>query len=87
MFCRLRIKTRTVALTGLKGVQRAKVNLHEGEAVVRSDTSRVTSTNLTESITEAVRKTAPLSLRLIGGILIVLLSIIGCSDVLIRVRY
>ncbi len=85
MFCRLRIKTGTVALTGLKGVQRAKVNLHEGEAVVRFDTSCTTSTNLTESITEgglgAVRKTAPLSLRLIGGILIVLLSITGCSDV------
>ena len=75
MFCRLRIKTGTVALTGLKGVQRAKVNLPEGEAVVRFYTSCTTSTNLTESLTEAgfgaVRKTAPLSLRLIGGILIV----------------
>ena len=63
MFCRLRIKIGTDALTGLKGVQRAKVNLHEGEAVVRFDTSCTTSTNLTESITEgglgAVRKTAP----------------------------
>ena len=30
MFCRLRIKTVTDALTGLKSVQRAKMNLHEG---------------------------------------------------------
>ena len=81
MFCQLRIKTRKDALTGFKGVQRANVNLHEDEAVIRSYTSHTTSTDLTEPITEAVRKTALLSLRLIGSILIVLLSITGCSDV------
>ena len=85
MFCRLRIKTVTDALTGLKSVQRAKMNLHEGKAAIRFGTSHTTSTNLTEPITAVdlgtVRKTAPLSLWVIGGILIILLSTIGCSDV------
>ncbi len=85
IFCQLRTKTGTDTLIRLKGVQRAKVNPHESESVVRFNTSHTTSTNLIQSITamgfETVRKTAPLSLRLIGGILIVLLGIIGCSDV------
>ena len=85
IFCRLRIKTVPDALTGLKSVYRAKANLHEGKAAIRFDTSRITSTDLTEPITEVgfgtARKTVPLSLSLIGGILIALLSITGCSDV------
>ena len=85
IFCRLRIKTVPDVLTGLKSVHRAKANLHEGKAVVRFDTSRTTSTNLIQSITAVgfgtARKTVPLSLSLIGGILIALLGIIGCSDV------
>ena len=84
MSCQHCVKTVTDALTALEGVQRAKVNLRKGEAVVHFDTSRLTTADLTEAITkagfEAVKKTEPLSLKSIGGILILLLSIIGCSD-------
>ncbi len=84
MCCQHCVKTVTDALTTLDGVQHVKVNLRKGEAVIRFDASRITDTNLTEVITEvgfeAVTKTEPLSLRLIGGILITLFSIVGCSD-------
>ena len=85
MSCQHCVKTVTEALTSLEGVQRVKVNLRKGEAVVHFDASRITDTNLAAAITEvgfeAVTKTEPLSLRLIGGILITLLSITGCSDI------
>ena len=72
-------------MTGLKGVQRAKMNQHIGEMVVSFDALSVPSATLTKTIMKisygAVRKTALLSLRLIGGILIILLSITGCADV------
>ncbi|MDE0682986.1 MAG: heavy metal-associated domain-containing protein, partial [Candidatus Poribacteria bacterium] len=75
----------TDVLTELEGVQRAKVNLRKGEAIVHFDASRTTISNLTEAITdagfEAVAKTTPLSLKSIGTILIVLFSLIGCTDV------
>ena len=84
MSCQHCVKTVTDALTTLDGVQHVKVNLRKGEAVIRFDASRIIDTNLTEVITEvgfeAVTKTEPLSLRLIGGILITLFSIVGCSD-------
>ena len=84
MSCQHCVKTVTDALTTLDGVQHVKVNLRKGEAVIRFDASRITDTNLTEVITEvgfeAVTKTEPLSLRLIGGILITLFSIASCSD-------
>ena len=85
MFCRFRIKTAANLLTGLKGVQRATVNRHASKMVASFDTLGVTSAVLTKTIMGisfgAVRKTAPLSLRLIGGILIILLGITGCADV------
>ena len=80
MSCQHCVKTVTEALTALEGVQRAKVNLRKGEAVVRFDASRITTINLIEAVTkagfEAVKKTEPLSLGLIGGILILLFSIV-----------
>lgn len=84
MFCQLCIKTVTDTLTGLKSVQRAKMKLHESKAAIRFGTSHITSTNLTEPTTIGLgtaRKNAPLALWVIGGILIVLLSTLGCSDV------
>ena len=85
MSCQHCVQTVTDALTALEGVQRAKVNLRKGEAVVHFDASRATTANLTEAITEAgfeaVAKTKPLSLKSIGAILIVLFSLIGCTDV------
>ena len=84
MSCQHCVKTVTDALTALEGVQRVKVNLRKGEAVVHYDASYITNTNLVAAITgvgfEAVTKIKPLSLRLIGGILITFLSITGCSD-------
>jgi copper ion binding protein len=53
MSCQHCVKTVTDALTELPGVQRAKVNLRKGEAVVHFDESRVSTTNLTEAITAA----------------------------------
>ena len=84
MSCQHCVKTVTDALTTLEGVQHVKVNLRKGEAIIRFDASCITDTLLAEAITkvgfEVVTKTIPLSLRLIGGILITLFSIIGCSD-------
>ena len=60
------------------------MNLRKGEAVVHFDASRITTVNLIEAVTkagfEAVKKTEPLSLGIISGILILLFSIVGCSD-------
>ncbi len=85
MSCQHCVKTVTDVLTELEGVQRAKVNLRKGEAIVHFDASRTTTSNLTEAITdagfEAVAKTTPLSLKSIGTTLIVLSSLIGCTDV------
>ena len=52
MSCQHCVKTVTDALTELEGVQRAKVNLRKGEAVVRFNELRVTSTDLRDAITE-----------------------------------
>lgn len=72
-------------MTEFEGIQRAVVNLHKGEAVVHFDPLRITAANLTKIVTkvgfEAMREIQTLSLALIGGILITLLSIVGCSDV------
>ena len=85
MSCQHCVKTVTDVLTELEGVQRAKVNLRKGEAIVHFDASRTTTANLTEAITEAgfeaVAKTKPVLLKLIGTIVVVLFSIIGCTDV------
>ena len=53
MSCQHCVQTVTDALTELPGVQRAKVNLRKGEAVVHFDDSRVNTANLTEAITAA----------------------------------
>lgn len=53
MSCEHCVKTVTDALTELEGVQRAKVNLRKGEAVVRFNALRITPTNLKAAITEA----------------------------------
>ena len=73
------------ALTALEGVQRAKVNLRKGEAIVHFDASRTTTDTLTEAITEAgfeaVAKTKSVLLKSISLTLIALFSLIGCTDV------
>ena len=85
MSCQHCVKTVTDALTALEAVQRAKVNLRKGEAIVHFDASRTTPANLTEAITEAgfeaVAKIKRLSLKSIGVIVVVLFSLIGCTDV------
>lgn len=53
MSCQHCVKTVTDALVELEGVQRAKVNLRKGEAVVRFDKLRITPTNLKAAIIEA----------------------------------
>ena len=72
-------------MTRLQSVQRAKANWHAGKTVASFDTLGVPSVALTQTITEmsfgTVWKTASLSLRLIGGILIIFLGITGCADV------
>ncbi len=83
MSCQHCVKTVTDALTALEGVQRAKVNLRKGEAIVHFDADRTTTTNLTEAITEAgfeATVTTKRLLRAIGVIAVVLASLIGCTD-------
>jgi copper chaperone len=53
MSCQHCVKTVTDALTALEGVQRTKVNLRKGEAVVHFDASRITTINLIEAVTKA----------------------------------
>ena len=53
MSCQHCVKTVTDALTALEGVQRAKVNLRKGEAVVRFDELCVSPVNLRDAITQA----------------------------------
>ena len=53
MSCQHCVKTVTNALTALDGVQRVKVNLRKGEAVVRFDELSITPTHLKDAITEA----------------------------------
>ena len=85
MSCQHCVKTVTDALTELEGVQRAKVNLRKGEAIVHFDVSHTTIDLLTEAITEAgfesVAKTKPVLLKSISVTLIALFSLIGCTDV------
>lgn len=52
MSCQHCVKTVTDALTTLEGVQRVKVNLRKGEAVVRFDELYVNPVNLTDAITQ-----------------------------------
>ncbi len=85
MSCQHCVKTVTDVLTELEGVQRAKVNLRKGEAVVHFDASCTTTANLTEAITEAgfeaVIKAKSLSLLgTIGIIAVVLAGLSSCND-------
>ena len=85
MSCQHCVKTVTDALTGLDGVQSAKVNLRKNEASVNFDPSRITSDNLTKTVTEVgfevVEEIKPIPVKYLGAVLILLLSAIGCSDV------
>ena len=85
MSCQHCVKTVTDALTGLEGVQSAKVNLRKNEAVVNFDPSRIDSDNLTKTVTEVgfevVEEIKPIPVKYLGAVLILLLSAIGCSDV------
>ena len=53
MSCQHCVKTVKDALTALEGVQRAKVNLRKGEAVVHFNERSITPTHLRDAITEA----------------------------------
>ena len=53
MSCEHCVKTVKDALTALEGVQRVKINLRKGEAVVRFDELSVNPVNLKDAITEA----------------------------------
>ena len=53
MSCQHCVKTVTDALTALEGVQRAKVNLRKGEAVVRFNELHITPADLKNAITQA----------------------------------
>lgn len=53
MSCQHCVKTVTDALTEVAGVQRAKVNLRKGEAVVRFDETRTATNVLKSAVTEA----------------------------------
>lgn len=53
MSCQHCVKTVTDALTAVDGVQRVKVNLRKGEAVIRFDELSITPTHLKDAITEA----------------------------------
>ena len=84
MSCQHCVKTVTDVLTELEGVQRAKVNLRKGEAIVHFDASCTTTDNLKEAITEAgfeaIVKTKSMLLKSISATLIVLCSLTGCTD-------
>ena len=81
MFRQHRVRTVIEALTALKDVQHTKANLHKNEVIVQFDAARITAANPAEK-TEAsfrIRKNAqPFAFTL--GILIILFSIAGCSD-------
>ena len=66
------------ASTRLKCGQDAKVDLHSDKSIVPFDISHATT--IVRASFEAVKKIRPLLLSIIGGILIILLSITGCSD-------
>ena len=53
MSCQHCVKTVEDALTALEGVQRAKVNLRKGEAVVRFNELYINPVNLKDAITQA----------------------------------
>ncbi len=85
MSCQHCVKTVTDTLTRLEGVKQAKVDLRKNEAVVKLDTARITTEDLTKAITkagfEAAEKTEYTSLKLLTVSLILIFSVIGCSDV------
>ena len=53
MSCQHCVKTVKDALTALEGVQRVKVNLRKGEAVVRFNELYINLVNLKDAITQA----------------------------------
>ena len=78
-----RVRMVTDALIALKGAQQTKVNPHKSKAAVQFDASRTTITNPIETTKTSLgigRKIEPLTVKFIVGILIILFSIAGCSD-------
>lgn len=79
------VETPAKALTIFEDTQRVKLNLPKNEKDINFDNSDVTAANLTEAIMkvgfEMMKKSEPLALSLIGGILIMIFGITGCSDV------
>ena len=53
MSCQHCVKTVKDALTALEGVQRVKVNLRKGEAVVHFNELDITPVNLKDAVTQA----------------------------------
>ena len=81
MFRQHRVRTVIEALTALKDVQHAKANLHKNEMVVQFGAARITTANPAEKIEAGFgipRNVQPLVF--IVGVLIILFSIAGCSD-------
>lgn len=72
-------------LVAFEDIRRAKMDLCKDEKSVNFDNSGIITANIAEAIMkvgfEIRKKSEPLALSLIGGILIILLSITGCSDV------
>ena len=79
------VEASTETLTAFEDIQRAKMNLPKDERIINFNNSGITAANLVEAIMkvgfEIMKKSEPLALSLIGGILIMLLGITGCSDV------
>lgn len=79
------VKTGTDAATVLENIQGTQVNSRKDKRVVNLGNSGITAANLAEAIMkvgfEMMKNSEPLALILIGGILIMLFSITGCSDV------
>ena len=82
-YCRVEILTKGSMV--VEDIQCVKMNQHKDKKIVNFNNSGITGANFTEAIMkvgfEIMKKSEPLALSLIGGILIMLLGITGCSDV------
>ena len=76
--CQRPVKIAKNVLIGLDGVQRTKEGLCNGKTAAFFNPSHVTATVRTNF--QLVRQSQPLLLILIGGILLTLLSLTGCTD-------
>lgn len=75
----------TDTLKGFEGVKQAKVDLRKNEAVVKFDPGCITREKLTKAVTKvgfnAAEKTEYTLLKLLTVSLILIFSVIGCSEV------